>query len=81
MARYATAVENEAATGFNSTSQDSDLSLALSGELMLYDQSGSEVALTKGLSLVSGTDVNGVSETEEMLRRQQATVAITLGKS
>ena len=85
LARYAAEVPDgvggSATAGVDALDQSQDVSLALSSELTLFDQAGTQVDLRKGLSLVSTTDVNETTDPEELLRRQQGISSGTLGQT
>ncbi len=74
-------LDGSSIAGVDALDQSQDVSLALSSELTLFDQAGSQVDLTKGLNLVSTTDVNETPDPEEVLRRQQGLSSGTLGQT
>jgi hypothetical protein len=85
LARYSAEVphggDGSLPVGVNVENQTQDVSLALSSELTLFDQAGSQVDLTKGLNLVSASDPTGVTDPEELLKRQQGPSSGTLGQT
>jgi len=84
LARYEAEVAPEVGAslaGVDALDQSQDVSLALSSELTLFDQAGSQVDLTKGLNLVSVTGANETTDPEELLKRQQGLSSGTLGQT
>jgi len=80
LARYSNETSDDvSADGYVDT--ESDVSLALSSELLRFDQFGDELDLTKGLNMTDVASVGDLTDPEELLRRQQAASAGSLGQT